>query len=330
VTSERILVTGASGFIGSTLIAKLFQSGFTDLIGVDNFSAPYGSEHCERRSKALERKYNFPIHRIDLVKNSSIESLREFAPFNYVLHLAAWPGVRYGQEQPTKYYQNNVNAFGNILSLVNEVKPKKFLFASSSSVYGNQGSRGPVSENELSGRDLRSFYATTKLMNEISAQSFAQISKIPTIALRLFTVYGPGGRPDMAYWKFLDSILNNKEIELFGADGGMRSFTYVEDVVDAIRLLLPSKIEGYQAINISSRSPVKTIDLVQLMGEITKVTPRIRVVSRPSYDVDVTHANLTLLDEIAVGRQETSFYDGIAKFVEWYARESATTSNRTR
>ena len=330
MTGERILVTGASGFIGFTLVKKLIQSGFTDVIGIDNFSAPYGSHHCDRRAAVLERNFQFRIHKLDLIDKSSFQSLYKLAPFDYIIHLAAWPGVRFGQEKPSYYYRNNVNAFGNVLEFVNEVKPSKFLFASSSSVYGNQGTSGPVRENELSARDLRSFYATTKLMNEISARSYAEISKVPTIALRFFTVYGPEGRPDMAYWKFLAGILKDEVLELYGTDGGMRSFTYVDDVVDAVQIILRSNIKDYQALNIASSLPGKTFELVQLMGEITGIAPKVRVIDRPPYDVDITHADLTLLDEFAGERQETSISNGLRKFVEWYREDFSRTSNREK
>ena len=315
---QRILITGAAGFIGSKLIAELLKVESYELVGLDNFSAPYGEGHCRRRADSLQKKFGFNIDFVDLVEYSGEELFDTFGTFDIVIHLAAWPGVRLSQRSPHAYYVNNVNAFGNVLQYTNFAKPSKFFFASSSSVYGDLAESGPVSEGALSGRNLKSFYAATKWTNEVLAQSYHEISQVPTIALRFFTFYGPEGRPDMAYWQFLESILDNREIKLFGSKGGIRNFTFIDDALYILSKLIGVDFSGFKPINIASSKPTTTLELLEAMGRRLGKIPRYRTVDRPKYDANITHADTSLLKSLIGDYPESDVSVGIDSFVEWY------------
>jgi UDP-glucuronate 4-epimerase len=314
----KVLITGAAGFIGSNVSAKILETDLFDLVGLDNFSAPYGPEHCKRRAEFLKDKYGFQVDSVDLSKITGKELQESYGGFDIVLHLAAWPGVRYGQQTPEHYYQNNVNAFGNILNYTNIAKPKKFFFASSSSVYGDLAAKGAVTEIEATGKNLKSFYSATKWSNEVLANSYHDITGVPTIALRFFTFYGPNGRPDMAYWHFLETILENKEIALFGNDGGTRNFTFIDDAVDILIALLKVEFSGYLPLNIASSKPITTLQLLKALGKELDTPVDFKVIQRPSFDVEVTHAETSQLRGLIGDYRETSIAAGMGFFVDWY------------
>ncbi len=315
---QRVLITGAAGFVGSHLVSAVLPTKSYEVIGLDNFSAPYGGGHCKRRAESLLSKFGFEVDFVDLSTCSGNDLLSAYGKFDIVVHLAAWPGVRFGQLSPNEYYKNNVIAFGNILEYVNLAKPTKFLFASSSSVYGDLGETGPVTEDSADGMNLKSFYAATKWSNEILAESHHEISGVPTVALRFFTFYGPDGRPDMAYWKFLDSILLDEEIELFGLDGGIRNFTFIDDAVQMLRELLKIDFTGYQPINIASSSPITTLQLLEVLGNRLGSIPRYRTAERPLFDASVTHADTSYLKSLIGNYCESGISAGINSFVDWY------------
>jgi UDP-glucuronate 4-epimerase len=315
---QRVLITGAAGFIGSHLASGLLSQGSYDLVGLDNFSAPYGGDHCRVRSRSLKDRFGFHIDTIDLSNTCGQNLFDNYGSFDIIIHLAAWPGVRFGQLSPNSYYLNNVNAFGNILDFTNLSKPSKFLFASSSSVYGDLASSGPVFENSATGLNLKSLYAATKWSNEVLAEAYQRITNIPTMALRFFTFYGPNGRPDMAYWHFLESILSNRKIDLFGPDGGIRNFTYIEDAIKIMLALMKVEFLGYRPINIASSSPITTLELLETLGSRLGIYPTYQVITRPHYDVTVTHADTSFLKSLIGNYHESSIDVGIQSFVDWY------------
>ncbi len=315
---QRVLITGAAGFIGSQLAAEILNQGFYDLVGLDNFSAPYGGNHCHVRAKSLMDKFDFSIDSVDICATSAQKLFEKYGRFDIVIHLAAWPGVRYGQLSPNAYYCNNVNSFGNILEFTNLTQPSKFLFASSSSVYGDLASSGPVVESSATGHNLKSFYAATKWTNEVLAQSYQSITNVPTIAMRFFTFYGPNGRPDMAYWHFLESILSNQEIDLFGPDGGVRNFTFIEDATKILLELIRIEFSGYMPLNIAASRPITTLQLLEAIGSRLGIPPRYRVVERPEYDASITHADTSLLKSLIGNYHESDINSGIQTFVDWY------------
>jgi len=315
---QRVLITGAAGFIGSQLASGILNQGSYELVGLDNFSAPYGGSHCQLRANSLIDKFGFNIDSIDLSKNSGQALVENYGRFDIVIHLAAWPGVRFGQLSPNPYYVNNVNAFGNILDFTSLTKPSKFFFASSSSIYGDLASSGPVSESSATGQNLKSFYAATKWSNEVLAESYQDITKVPTIALRFFTFYGPNGRPDMAYWHFLESILSNQQVSLFGEDGGVRNFTFIEDAIKIMLALIQVDFSGYTPLNIASSHPITTLRLLEALGNRLGITPNYRVAERPKYDASVTYADTTFLKNLIGDYHESDINLGIKCFVDWY------------
>jgi len=315
---QRVLITGAAGFVGSHLVSAILSTKSYEVVGLDNFSAPYGGGHCKRRAENLLSKFGFAVDFVDLSTCSADDLISAYGKFDIVVHLAAWPGVRFGQLSPKEYYKNNVIAFGNILEYANLAKPTNFLFASSSSVYGDLGETGPVTEDLADGMSLKSFYAATKWSNEILAESHHEISGVPTVALRFFTFYGPDGRPDMAYWKFLDSILLDEEIELFGLNGGIRNFTFIDDAVQILLELLKINFTGYHPINIASSSPITTLELLEVLGNRLGSIPRYRIAVRPLFDASVTHADTSYLKSLIGNYNETGITEGIDSFVDWY------------
>lgn len=315
---QRILITGAAGFIGSNLTAKILEDDLFDVVGLDNFSAPYGRDHCTRRANFLQREFGFEIDRVDLTKTSGKHLFELYGSLDLVIHLAAWPGVRYGQLKPDQYFLNNVNAFGHILDYTNLSKPGKFLFASSSSIYGDLAESGAVTEDSATGNNLRSFYAATKWSNEVLANSYQNVSGVPTIAMRFFTFYGPDGRPDMAYWNFLEKLIGSEEISLFGSDGGIRNFTFIDDAVEIMIALLKIEISGYTPINIASSNPITTLQLLNVLAEKLDAPIGFKTVRRPTFDVGITHADTSLLRSLIGDYQETDIRSGISAFVDWY------------
>lgn len=318
---KLVVVTGAAGFIGMHLVEDLLTKGYS-VLGIDNFLPAYQGQHCQLRAEYLARNYGFQIAKIDLASSDVISKLTSrLTSAHSFIHLAAWPGVRQGQINPLDYSKANLIAFANILEAVRISRPRQFMFASSSSIYGNLGLNGPVREVDADGSNLRSYYASTKWANEILARQYFSISETPTIALRFFTVYGEFGRPDMAYWTFLDKIISGSEIDLYGNSGGKRNFTYVKDCVEAITRLIELEIGEYLPLNIALDEPVETAVMLDTLARHARKTPRIRITERPLVDVDATWANRSRLESLIGKTKITSLDEGISRFVGWFQRQ---------
>ena len=222
------LVTGAAGFIGFHLAQKLLEQNHS-VLGIDNFNKYYPTVLKEHRFKILENYPKFIGKRLDLCNFNELDDcFKNFSP-EKIFHLAAQPGVRYSIINPFSYQKSNLEAFLSILEVVRKYKIKKLVYASSSSVYGNI-TETPYIETQNVDTPI-SLYAATKRANEIMAYTYTHLYGIQTIGLRFFTVYGPAGRPDMAIWKFADSILRNETIEVYHSGEAKRDFTYISDIV---------------------------------------------------------------------------------------------------
>lgn len=321
---KLVVVTGAAGFIGMHLVEDLLTKGYS-VLGIDNFLPAYQGHHCQLRAEYLARKYGFRISNLELASSDIVQVLAShLTSAHSIIHLAAWPGVRQGQINPLGYSKANLIAFTNVLEAVRISRPRQFMFASSSSIYGNLGLSGPVREVDADGSNLRSYYASTKWANEILARQYFSISEIPTIALRFFTVYGEFGRPDMAYWTFLDKMMSGSEIDLFGNSGGSRNFTYVKDCVKAITRLVEVNIKEYLPVNIALDEPVETAVMLDALARHAQKTPRIRIVERPLVDVDATWANRSQLESLIGKLKLTSLDEGISRFVGWFQNQRST------
>ena len=223
----KILITGCAGFIGYHLSKKLSLNN-DKIFGIDNLNNYYDVDLKKKRLNNLSSK-NFSFSKIDIKDYKNLKKFFKKNRFDIVYHLAAQAGVRYSIFNPETYFENNLKGFFNILECCREFKIKNLIFASTSSVYGKQ-KKFPLKEKYLTDKPL-SFYAATKKCNEIMAYSYSQIYNLKCTALRFFTVFGPFGRPDMALYKFSNSIVKNKNLELYNSGNHTRDFTYIDDVI---------------------------------------------------------------------------------------------------
>ncbi len=314
----RYLITGAAGFVGSHLSARLSQSG-GEVLGLDDFNSYYSPSLKELRVSHLLAPLGIEVKRIDL---SNLQSVRDviskFKP-DYVLHLAARPGVRTPLDQSHHYIRDNIVAYCNVLQASIEENVPDFLYASSSSVYGNS-QRNSYSEDDLSIRPI-SIYGSTKLSNEVLATTFVNGSNTRARGMRFFTVYGPWGRPDMAYFRIINALVNGSTFKKFGDGEVKRDFTYIDDITDAIERLckdLNSHPAGFSDIvNIGGGSPHSLNDLIKIIAKQLNMIPQIEKFNQDSNDMSFTSADVGRLKEITKSIPHTSLEQGIGHTVEW-------------
>ena len=326
----KIVVTGAAGFIGMHLCENLIKRGHEITCAIDSLNPVYDRNLSNLRSERL-RKSGINITQVDIAKISIEEIVKRISGADVIVHLAAYAGVRQSAITPNKYSISNLPGFANILEAVRIVKPNIFLFASSSSVYGETNSTDAQLEESANGLNLVSYYAATKWVNEVLAQSHAKNYKINSVAMRFFTVYGTYGRPDMSYMTFLEKILNGDEIELFGQNGGQRSFSYVLDVANIIGSLIESEtlisklnnsIAHFEALNIGNSKTDTARGLIQILEQESQKKANIKIVERPSFDVSATNASMIKTFSNLNHKQEfTNLTDGIKEFTKWYLND---------
>ena len=332
----KILVTGAAGFIGFHLCRKLIDSHY-EVIGMDNLNDYYETKLKDDRIKILNKlknsKTNWKFYSTSLENYIELKELFNAHEPEIVINLAAQAGVRYSLEKPNKYIQSNIVGFGNLLECCKNNKIKHLIYASSSSVYGGNKDL-PFSESNGANHPV-SIYAATKRSNELMAHSNSHLYNLPTTGLRLFTVYGPWGRPDMAYFIFTASIIKDIPIKIFNNGNMKRAFTYIDDVVDAIVKLLkkaPSQDPNYnfkssnpsvswapfKIFNIGSSSPVKLMTFIEeIENALNKKAEKIFMPIQAG-DVEGTEANIDYLNNWIGFKPKTSLKEGIKKFVDWY------------
>jgi len=316
---KKILITGVAGFIGMHLAKKLSAHKDIEIVGIDNFNGINGEALPNLRIKFLADSENVSIINFDLSKDISKLPKQLTSGVDTVFHLAALPGVKGGELNFHRYYRQNISMFGNILELVHEISPEKFLFASSSSVYGQIARGENLTEDKADGNNLKSFYATTKWTNEILAKQFCRLTGIVTVPLRFFTVFGIFGRPDMAYWKFTKLLLEDKSIEFWGENGGSRNFTYIEDLIQILQKLLNSPFSGYTPLNIASKNAVYTKDMCDLLATaLKKPSYKYHFVKRPNFDLGNINASVEKVESLIGKITETSFSLAIREFADWY------------
>ena len=320
---KKIVVTGAAGFIGSHLTARLLESGLFDVVALDSFLPAYEPKWCLERAGKIETRFGGKIENVHLATVSSSDLANIFQGASAVIHLAAWPGVRTSQLYPDAYSQNNLVAFCNVLEAIKISKPDLFMFASSSSIYGDLGISGAVTEDQATGKNLRSYYAATKWTNEILAKSHQAITGIPTVALRFFTVYGEYGRPDMAYWTFARSIIKGLEVQLYGETGGSRNFTHIDDAVEILLKLIRVNHQGFEALNVSAGEPSETISLLNDLSKNLGLPSKIKVTERPSVDAEKTWADLKKIQSYIGETSITPLEAGIERFCKWFIENGA-------
>ena len=334
----KILITGAAGFIGSFLTKKLLETTEHEIIGVDNINDYYEVSLKEARLRMLEGFKKFNFIKGDISDKAFIDELFKVNNFDIVVNLAAQAGVRYSIDHPDVYIQSNIIGFYNILEACRYHMPKHLVYASSSSVYGGN-TKIPFSTDDKVDNPV-SLYAATKKSNELLAHAYSKLYNIPTTGLRFFTVYGPMGRPDMAYFSFTNKLIKGQTIEIFNYGNCKRDFTYVDDIVEGIIKVMnkaPTKKDGedglpippYKIYNIGNNSPENLLDFVQILSEElvrAGVLPKDydfeahkKLVAMQKGDVPITYADTTDLERDFGYKPSTSLREGLRKFANWYA-----------
>ena len=333
-----ILVTGAAGFIGFHVCKKLLQDG-NQIIGLDNLNDYYDPKLKKSRINELiniseKNKKFFNFIKVDLVNSDTLEQIfsnhnDKSSKISIVIHLAAQAGVRYSIENPSAYVQSNLVGFCNIIEIAKKYNVDHFYYASSSSVYGGN-KKLPFEELDNVDKPI-SLYAATKKSNELIAHTYSHLFNLPTTGLRFFTVYGPWGRPDMALFKFTESIISNKPIRVFNYGNMLRDFTYIDDVVKSIINLINKSLEAknnstknniqnvpYKIFNIGNSRPTKLTDYIKSIEvNLGKKADIILDEMQPG-DVEATYANTKYLEQYINFRPNTSIEKGIKLFIKWY------------
>ena len=316
--SKKILITGAAGFIGYYASKAFLEEGF-EVLGIDNINDYYSTDLKKFRLKDIRNhnKFNFLLQ--DLIDADKLsKTVDSFKP-DVVIHLAAQAGVRYSLKNPKSYLDSNIISFFNLLEAIKNNSLEKFIFASSSSVYGNLTSV-PYREDSSTDRPI-SLYAATKKANESLAYAFAVNSGIQTIGLRFFTVYGPKGRPDMAYFKFSELISNGKEITVFNEGKMSRDMTFIKDVVQgiiqAVKFKNFSKEIPYEIFNLGNDSPVETWDLINFIENFFGVKSKYNF-KKNNTEVKKTWADISKAKKLLNYNPKTQFDEGMKLFLEWY------------
>ena len=290
-----------------------------NIIGLDNLNNYYSLELKQSRLKILNSFSNFSFIKIDLCNIVDLRKIFKKNNIDFIVHLAAQAGVRYSLENPQAYIDSNITAFVNILEICKEFK-KNIIYASSSSVYGDSNNF-PLSESEVCNKPL-SLYGSTKLFNELTAYNYSHLYNINSIGLRFFTVYGPWGRPDMALYKFTDNILQDKSIDVYNKGKHSRSFTYIDDIINAIVLLLKKySIQSdsyYEILNIGGSESVELSRFIKIIEKKLKKQANMNFLPKQLGDVKKTESNCKKISSLVEYKPKISIEDGISHFIDWY------------
>ena len=332
---KTVLITGSAGFIGFHL-SEFFLFNKWNVIGLDAMTNYYDVSLKKDRNKILSKNDNFFCYQGFVQDQELINEIFSKHKPKLIIHLAAQPGVRYSIENPSSYVESNLIGTFHILEIARKFKPFHLLIASTSSVYG-ANNEIPFFENQKTDTPI-SFYAATKKSNEIMAHSYSHLYNIPTTIFRFFTVYGPWGRPDMALFKFTKNILLNKSIDIYNKGEMSRDFTYIDDLVKVLYLLVPkvplevknrkktlkndsiSNVAPFRIVNIGNSDPV---NLNRFISELEKTLGR---KAKKNYlgmqdgEICKTHSNIDLLKSLIGSYPKTSINEGIFKFVNWYKK----------
>ena len=337
---KTVLVTGSAGFIGANLVKELIKTTDYEIIGVDNLNDYYDVALKEYRLKEIESlNGDFTFIKGNIADRALIDSLFDTYKFNIVVNLAAQAGVRYSITNPDVYIESNMIGFYNILEACRHHSVDHLVFASSSSVYGSN-KKVPYSTDDKVDNPV-SLYAATKKSNELFAHAYSKLYDIPSTGLRFFTVYGPAGRPDMAYFSFTNKLIKGETIKIFNYGNCKRDFTYVDDIVKGIKLVMekaPERKTGedglpippYAIYNIGNNNPENLLDFVQILSEElirAEILPadydfasHKELVPMQKGDVPVTFADTSALERDFGFKPSTSLRDGLRAFAEWYKK----------
>ncbi|MCY4235744.1 MAG: NAD-dependent epimerase [Cyanobacteria bacterium MAG CAR2_bin_4] len=330
--TEPVLVTGAAGFIGFHLSRALLQAD-VPVVGLDNCNAYYSPQLKRDRLAQLQPWPRFRFVEMDLAQGKDCGTLFARTRFRAVVHLAAQAGVRYSLENPAAYINSNLVAFGHVLEGCRRQQVPHLVYASSSSVYG-ANRKLPFAETDPVDHPV-SLYGATKRANELMAHTYSHLFGLPCTGLRFFTVYGPWGRPDMAYWTFTRKILAGEPLQVFNHGRMGRDFTYVDDVAASLaRLLSKPPRPGTQpadgqltaaashapwrVFNIGNRTPVPLLEFIRLLEEALGKKAVVEFLPMQAGDVQQTHADVSALRQAVGFHPGTGLREGLAQFVAWY------------
>ena len=317
----KFLITGCAGFIGYHLCQKLIKQKKYKIVGIDNLNSYYDVNLKKNRLENLYKNKNFVFLKININNSKQISEVLKEYKFDIVINLAAQAGIRYSFKKPDTYIKSNIVGFYNILNQSRLHNIKHLLYASSSSVYGNS-KNFPLNEKQITDNPI-SLYAATKKTNEILASTFSKLYQIPITGMRFFTVYGPYGRPDMAIFKFVHKINNNKNINLYNYGNNLRDYTYIDDVITIIKKIInrPINKKNINVIyNIGNNKPISTNDLVKVISNNLKIKPKITLSKSMKGDTIKTHADITKLKNHFNYHPATNIELGIKKFIDWYKK----------
>lgn len=333
----KVLITGTAGFIGFHLVKELIKQKDVEIVGIDSINDYYdvNLKYSRLQVCGIEKGLikdnllvsssiysNYKFSKIDISDYQALSDLFRQQQFDVVINMAAQAGVRYSIENPHAYVQSNVVGFTNILECCRYNSIKHLIYASSSSVYGMNNSI-PFSEDDNVTYPV-SFYAATKKSNELMAHTYSHLFHLPTTGVRLFTVYGPWGRPDMAPMLFANVIYEGRPIKVFNHGNMLRDFTYVGDIVNGIIKLIGKLPDGksehpfYQVLNIGNSTPVRLLDFITTLEEAIGKKAVLEMLPMQAGDVEVTYADTSKLEEAVNYKPSTSLKDGISSFIDWY------------
>jgi len=328
----KVLITGAAGFIGSTLTKRLLERG-DEVLGIDNHNDYYDQKIKEERIKRYSDNKKYIHKRFDISDRQLIhKAFSDFKP-NRVVNLAAQAGVRYSIENPMAYIDSNIVGFANILEGCRHFNIEHLVYASSSSVYGANTDM-PFSTHQNVNHPL-SLYAASKKSNELMAHTYSHLYDLPSTGLRFFTVYGPWGRPDMALFKFTDAIIKGKEIDVFNYGKHKRDFTYIDDIVEGVIRVLdrPSRpnmdwssmnpdpatsSDPWRIYNIGNNQPIELMDYIKTLEKCLGIKAKVNFLPLQPGDVPDTYANVEDLMTDFDFKPKTTISDGVSSFVNWY------------
>lgn len=318
----HILLTGAAGFIGMHTAQRLLARGDT-VTGIDNLNGYYDPALKQARLARLQGQPGFQFERLDLADRAGMESLFARQRFDAVVHLAAQAGVRYSITNPHAYLESNLTGFGHVLEGCRAQGLGHLVYASSSSVYGGN-TKMPFEESDPVDHPV-SLYAATKKANELMAHTYSHLYRLPTTGLRFFTVYGPWGRPDMAYFSFTKAVLEGRSIDVFNHGDMKRDFTWIDDIVEGVLRVLDKpatpEAEGgapHRVFNIGNHQPVQLMEFIACIERATGREATKRLLPMQPGDVPATYASTQALNDWVGFAPATPLAEGIERFVRWY------------
>lgn len=315
---KSVLITGCAGFIGYHLAKSLLKKD-NIVIGIDNLNDYYDVQLKQNRLEQLKNFNKFEFIQADIADEKAINLLFSKNKFDIVVNLAAQAGVRYSIENPYSYINSNIIGFFNILEACRHNTIKHLVFASSSSVYGNQ-KKTPFAITDKVDHPI-SLYAATKKADELMAFTYAHLYKIPLTGLRFFTVYGPWGRPDMAYFSFTNKIYADEPIKIFNNGDMLRDFTYIDDIVHGIELVIDKAPKGedpYKIYNIGNNKPERLMYFIETLENALGKKAKKKFLPMQPGDVYQTYADISELEKDFGFKPKTTIEDGLKKFADWY------------